>query len=137
MRDHFPVSLIVHRGIYIPREPSWLFRWGNLLLFTLLLFSIVIASLTASDETTSAPVTISTLSPAVDLHSYRSGIIEQIYVAQGDTVKQDQLLAVLKSKTDFGDITYLKNRISSEDFTDLLQVNATLRLDGEVATAYV
>lgn len=79
--------------------PNWILRWGITLTFTATLLFGVIAWLIKYPDVISAPVQILTENPAIRVVALASGQLEQLYVTNQETVKRNQLLAVIENST--------------------------------------
>lgn len=101
--------------IYLPREPEWIFHWGNLIVFAFLIVLIILAQLISYNNTLSAKVLISSLLPTIEIRTKNDGNLSKIMFQPGDTVKANSRLAVLSTPTNVEDIRELKAGLLKED----------------------
>lgn len=101
--------------IYLPREPEWIFHWGNLIVFAFLVVLIILGQLISYNNTLSAKVMISSLLPTIEIRTKNNGNLSKIIFQPGDTVKANSRLAVLSTPTNAEDISELKASLLKED----------------------
>ena len=120
--------------------PSWIIRWGTTValfsLFTLALLSWVFKY----PEKVVSDITLTTLRPPVSIIAQADGYIAQITVEDGDTVRREQVLAIISNTARYEDILELEadiEKLQGFDQDALLEYvpNKSLRL-GEMHADY-
>ncbi|MBR9920847.1 MAG: HlyD family efflux transporter periplasmic adaptor subunit [Bacteroidetes bacterium] len=113
--------------------PSWIVRWGT----TVALISVVVLATLSwvfkYPEKVVSDITLTTLRPPVSLIAQADGYIAQIMVEDGDTVKREDVLAVISNTARYDDILELEEdirRLQGFDQEALLEYipDKTLRL---------
>lgn len=91
--------------------PSWMAQWGTALVF------IVLAALTALawwfkyPEKVVAPLTITTLQPPIPVYAPKGGYIDRLVVADGDSVAEKAILAVMSNPARLEDVIRLEEAL--------------------------
>ena len=121
----------------LSHAPAWIIRWGITVIF-LVLFVIVIASYFIKyPDTITSRVVLTTLSPPATLVARDNGQIN-LFVEDGEKVKEDQFLGVIENPANTRDALYLiekvdnlKEKIYSDNlnFNDL-DIRSDLNLGG-------
>ena len=86
------------------RKPSWILRWGITTLLALLVGIAVACYFIKYPETAIAAITLTSDNPPADLAARANGILDSVYVADGDTLHRGQLIALIASTADYGHI---------------------------------
>jgi len=81
--------------------PSWTIRWGISVIFAVFVGIIAGCYFIKYPQTVNAPIIITTLNPPADLITRVDGRIDTIYVADGQTVKKNQIIALLYNTADY------------------------------------
>ncbi len=120
--------------------PGWLIRWGTILgLFALLLLGWGSYFYRYPDIVV-ADIVVSSKEPPRKLVTQKSGFIQEILIANEDTVKASQVLMVLKSKAQFEDVLTLEDLMltvkNTEDSTLLSFSPPRDLLLGEIQDLY-
>lgn len=108
------------------KAPAWVIRWGITVIFLILLLIAVGCYIIKYPQTVTAPISITTVNPPSDLPVRYDGLLDTVCVNNGDTVRKGQLLALLATPADYGDITAIERYLqmsATEPFSVL--VNAS------------
>ncbi len=100
--------------------PGRILRWGTSVMLVVFFLFILFSWFIRYPDLVPAPVEITTVNPPVTLVSKTTGRIKHLLVIDKDTVKKDQVLAVMETAASFNEIIILKQ------FTDTLQNVKTL-----------
>jgi HlyD family secretion protein len=93
--------------------PGSILRWGTTVIFAVFAMFIVFAWLIKYPDFVPSPVEITTENPPVTLVSRLNGKIKLLFVHDRDSVRQNQVLAVMETAADFTEILQLKNFIDT------------------------
>ncbi|MDX1365624.1 MAG: HlyD family efflux transporter periplasmic adaptor subunit [Arenibacter latericius] len=97
---------------YIKRKPTWMLRWGVLLLFGFFVMVLVFASFFSYNENLNASLVLTTETPPAHIMSKHTGRILDINNLHNDTVISGDILAVMESTGNLQDIMSLKNKLT-------------------------
>lgn len=97
----------------LTRVPSWLIRWGSVVIFSILLILFFVSWLVKYPDTISTQIIITTNVPPQKLVSNTSGKIEVILVEDKATVLKDKPLAVIENTANYKDVFLLKSIVDS------------------------
>lgn len=120
--------------------PGWLVRWGTSVALAVFAALVGIAAFMRYPDVVEEKIVLTTSVPPVDVVARTDGYIARLLVGQKDTVRQNQLLAVLKSTARYMDMLRLDS-ISSQwqrnplDSFEALRPPRNLEL-GEVQAEY-
>lgn len=92
--------------------PSWIVRWGVTVIFVIFAGILLGCYFIEYPDTVEAPVEITTLNPPADLVSRYDGLIDSIYVMDGQSVDQGTLVAVLRNAADWRDVGTLTENLA-------------------------
>lgn len=92
--------------------PSWIVRWGVTVIFVIFAGILLGCYFIKYPDTVEAPVEITTLNPPADLVSRYDGLIDSIYVMDGQSVDQGTLVAVLRNAADWRDVGTLTENLA-------------------------
>lgn len=92
--------------------PAWPVRWGSALMLLIVVGMALIASLVSYPDLARAPVLISADIPPGPVISPGEGYIAQLFIANGQRVKTDQLLAALQSAVKLEDALLLDSLLA-------------------------
>ncbi len=90
------------------RIPSRVVRRGTVVIFSILVVILVLSYLVKYPEMVAAPITITTLNPPADLMAKSTGKIERLFVADGQQVAAEEIVAVLFNIADYRDVFTLE-----------------------------
>src|SRR5690606_30920042 len=93
----------------LANPPSWLVRWGITLIFVFTMIVLMLSFLIKYPDFVSAKVIVTTEKPTEQIVSRYSGALEEIYIANGDTVASGQRLAVFRNTAKVEDVYRLKS----------------------------
>ena len=93
--------------------PSWTIRWGVSVIF--IVFAGIIAGcyFIQYPQTVTAPIIITTLNPPADLLARADGRIDTIFVADGQNVKKNEIIALLYNTADYASVLSIENHLKS------------------------
>jgi HlyD family secretion protein len=98
------------------RPPRWMIRWGITVIFTVIAGLFVGSYFFKYPETIAAPIVVTTENLPVGVVAKTTGRIDTLLVAEKQTVRKDQLLAVIN------------NPASTDDIVALIQALDTFRI---------
>ena len=84
--------------------PAWVVRWGVMVVFCIFTGILLGCYFIKYPDTVEAPVVITTLNPPADLYARYDGLIDTLFVSDGEQVEQGTLVAVLRSAADRRDV---------------------------------
>jgi multidrug efflux pump subunit AcrA (membrane-fusion protein) len=121
--------------------PSWLIRWGVTLIFVLTIMVVLLSFLIKYPDFVTAKILVTTKQPTEKVTARFSGAIDKLFIANQDTVKIGQPIAVLRNTAVEEDVHLLKSILDSinykiQDFEFPLELTSKLRL-GEIEPAYI
>ncbi len=96
------------------RKPAWILRWGITILISLILAFVLCCYFIRYPQTVTAYITLTSDYPPADLAAKASGIIDSVFVSNGETVRKDQLLAMISNAADYRDVAFAESFISRE-----------------------
>lgn len=111
------------------RIPSWIVRWGVTVIFVIFAGILIGCYFIEYPDTVEAPVEITTVNPPADLVARYDGLIDSIYVADGQQVGRGMLVAVLRNAADWRDVEALTENLAVAEPGPGLAAEAWL--DGE------
>lgn len=91
--------------------PSWMVRWGTVLVFAVLALLAALGWWFKYPEKVTAPLTITTLQPPVPVFAPRAGYIGRLVVADGDSVSENAILAVMANQANLEDVVRLEEAL--------------------------
>ncbi len=118
--------------------PRRILRWGTTALFLIMLLFILIAWLIRYPDTIPGSVKITTTNPPVTMVSKITGHIQELKVADGDTVVNGELLAVMETTASLEEVSLIRqivDTLSNPAYFSLKPVNRFTQL-GEVQEYY-
>ncbi|MEG0788705.1 MAG: DUF5131 family protein [Alistipes sp.] len=86
--------------------PSWIVRWGVTVVAAVFVGILVGCYFIKYPDLVQAPVVITTINPPADLYARYDGLIDSIYVRDGETVEKGRLVAVLRNAADRRDLMF-------------------------------
>lgn len=81
----------------ISNPPRRIIRWGSTIILIVLVLLLVLSWLIKYPDIVTAPIEITTVNPPVNLVSKVTGRINNLYVSDGEYVKNGQLLAAMET----------------------------------------
>lgn len=97
------------------RRPSWILRWGITVIIAILLSIITACHFIKYPQTVSANITLTSNNPPSDLAAKSTGIIDSVYVKNGEIVNSGQLMALIASAAFYGDVMLVEEMLSQVD----------------------
>ncbi|MBK7407602.1 MAG: HlyD family efflux transporter periplasmic adaptor subunit [Saprospirales bacterium] len=91
--------------------PSWMVQWGTALVFIILAALVALGYWFKYPESVVAPLTITTLQPPIPVYSPRGGYIDRLVVADGDSVAENAILAVMSNTANLEDVIRLEEAL--------------------------
>ena len=104
--------------------PSWIIRWGITVIAGILLVLLIACCLIKYPETVSSTIVLTSDNPPSDLRSRYSGILDSIYVKDGEAVSAGQLIALMATPADYADLCI------AEQLIDTLSQESIRRIAG-------
>lgn len=91
--------------------PLWIIRWGITLIFLFFGAIIIGCCFIKYPERVNGTVTITTAYSPIDVVSKKSGNLERILVRNGDSIKSEAILGVIRSNANYYDILSIESNI--------------------------
>lgn len=95
------------------KAPAWIIRWGITVIFIILLLIVLGCYIIKYPKIVTAPITITTINPPSDLTARYDGLLDSLCVENGDTVHKGQLIALLSTPADYGDIATVEQHLQN------------------------
>ena len=92
--------------------PSWIVRWGITVVFTIFIGIVIGCYFIKYPKIVVGKVVITTLNPPSNLTARYTGLLDSVYVANGEQVEQGQLLMLLATPAKYCDIKAIEQNIS-------------------------
>ena len=89
--------------------PSWIIRWGVTVIAAVFALIVIGCCIIKYPQTIVSAISIISTNPPSQLEARYSGIIDTIAVINGQAVKQGDLIALLKTPAEYGDIMTVKS----------------------------
>lgn len=99
--------------------PSWTIRWGTTVIATMFTIIMLGCCIIKYPETVSSTITLICSNPPSHLVARYAGIIDTITVNNGQSVKQGEMIALLKTPAVYEDILAVKSFADSVRFSQL------------------
>lgn len=93
--------------------PSWMIRWGNLLILILILMLLGISWFVKYPDIISAEAMITTQIPPQKVYAKTTGTLIAVLVNDNDLVNKSQPLAIIENTADYKDVYILKSVIDT------------------------
>jgi len=116
--------------VIMGKAPAWVIRWGVTVVFVTFVGIFIGCWFVKYPDTVEAPATITTLNPPTDLVTRYDGLIDTLYVADGETVERGQLVAVLRTAASWRDIVRLSDLLAASTSLPAEEQAAAPWLDG-------
>lgn len=121
--------------------PSWMVQWGTALVFIVLAMLAGMGWWFKYPEKVTAPLTITSLQPPIPVFAPKAGYIERLVVADGDSVAENAILAVMSNPAKLEDVVRLEEtlqKLQGFDEEDMLafKPDPDLKL-GELQASYL
>jgi len=123
--------------------PNWLIRWGITVIFVTVLVLLIGSYFFKYPDILNATITVTSKNPPANIVARSSGKFEQIFIKDGDMVKANELLALIKNTCKYKDFIALKNFLKnfSLENREIIKKNSVINIKkslalGELQTAY-
>lgn len=93
--------------------PSWILRWGITVIALILVAIIVGSFFFRYPETLNAPITVTSSTPPVEIYAKVSGKMERIMQNNRQSVKKNDVIAVIESSAEYGDVVDLQRHFTN------------------------
>lgn len=90
--------------------PKWIFRWGISVIFILIITGIALTYFIRYPDILTANMTLTTLNPPVQLTAKTEGKLSALLVQNNQTVKKEQIIAVIENTANYNDVLYLQQQ---------------------------
>lgn len=97
----------------IGHPPGWLLRSGTGLIAFITALLLCLAWFIRYPDIIEAPVVITSDHPPVEIYSNHTGIIDSVYVSDGERIKKDQILLVMSNAAHLKDVILWKDWLTS------------------------
>lgn len=103
------------------KVPSWITRWGVTVIAGIFAVMIIGCCIIKYPQTITSTVTLSSYNPPSDLAARYDGLLDSVFVSNGQAVRHGQLIALLSTHANYGDITTVEHvlEIHSENAISL------------------
>ncbi|MDR2126470.1 MAG: hypothetical protein LBP63_06555, partial [Prevotellaceae bacterium] len=91
--------------------PTWIIRRGITVIFLIFVGLLIGCYFIKYPQTVDAPVIITTLNPPADLIARAEGRIATIYVADGQNVRKNDVIALLYNTADYSAVQSVKDSL--------------------------
>ena len=105
----------------IGRSPSQIILYGNVILFSIFTVLLILASIINYPDFITAPVTLSISPPPLKMVAISNGRIKELFVKNQDTVKRNQIVAVMDNTAATNDMIVLQEFIKKLDSAIVLK----------------
>ena len=102
--------------------PSWITQWGVTVIAGIFALIIIGCCIIRYPQTLTAAITLTSENPPSDLAARYDGLLDTVCVVNGQKVRNGDLIALLSTPADYGDIMavrYLLDSLSSRDWDAL------------------
>lgn len=103
--------------------PSWILRWGITIVGVLLVGLMIGSCLFKYPDTLSAELTITTLTPPVEMFARSTGKLQIVSVENKKKVISGDILAIIESTADYEDVFYLDSMINLWKLAKISELN--------------
>ncbi|WP_294232598.1 HlyD family efflux transporter periplasmic adaptor subunit [uncultured Chryseobacterium sp.] len=97
----------------LTQPPHWMIRWGNIIIFLILVLILIMSYVIRYPEFIPAPIVVTSQNPPEKLEARTNAKIEKIFIKEHQQVRKDQVLMVLQSTANYGDVLKLKKIVDS------------------------
>ena len=110
------------------RPPGWVIRWGITGIMILIIFLLAGSLIFKYPDKIVAPITISSENMPVKILTRSSGRLTSFFVRDHESVKKDQIIAVIENTTDLDAYFHLSERADSVEASLLRGGDSEIRL---------
>lgn len=127
-RSSFPAQTTDETLEVFQKPAGWMLYWGSTLLVLFVVLLLVLAAFVKYPDQVEIPVTITTVPPPVPVVARSAGMVQEIWIREGEQVKKDDVLAVFSSSAQLADIRYLDSLLRQLQTFESALALADLRL---------
>ncbi|MFC4689975.1 hypothetical protein ACFO5T_05995 [Dokdonia genika] len=109
-------ELEVSSNGFIETAPKRLVWYGYTIIVVIFIGLLMSATVIKYPVVINGTVKITTLDPPERIKSKKGGIVQKLFISNGDSIKSNQVLLALRSEANFYDIEILKNRLKNLRF---------------------
>lgn len=102
----------------LTKVPNWMIRYGNTLIFTLIIMLLFITWFIKYPDVISSQVMVTTSIPPEKIYTKSSGQFEVFLASEGQSVSENQVLAVIENSASYKDVLLLKSVVDTIQFND-------------------
>ncbi len=96
-------------------RPEWILRWGITIIIIILLGIIVACYFIKYPQTVTASIFLTSDNPPSDLAAKAIGILDSVYVADGEEIQKGQLIALIASAVKYEDMVIAEELLAADD----------------------
>lgn len=97
------------------KTPSWIVRWGIVIMSIIFIGIFLGCYFIKYPETIKVPVIIASTNPPVDITASSNGIIDTIYVSDGQEIEKGETIARLCNNANFNDVERVSEYLSASE----------------------
>lgn len=125
----------------LSNPPFWIVRWGITLIFGFTIIILILSFIIRYPDFVTAKILVTTELPTERVVARYSGALEKLYIQNGDSVRPDQRLAVIRNTAIIEDVYRLKHILDTvqydiNGFSFPIEAVSKLML-GDIGTAYI
>ncbi len=95
------------------KTPNKIIRWGVTVIFLIVVVFLIGSWFFKYPDFIASTIEITTLDPPADIVSKAVGKIDSIYVTNNESIKYNQILAIIENPANYGDVKYLVSSLDS------------------------
>lgn len=99
----------------IGRKPAWILRWGVSIIIVIVAALSFGCYLIKYPETVNATIALTSENPPADLTAKISGLLDSVFVKNGERVTRGQVIAVIASAARIDDILLIERLLKDDD----------------------
>ena len=103
----------------LTHPPHWMIRWGNTLIFIILLMILMMSYFIKYPEFVAAPIIVTSQNPPEKIEARINSKIQKIFIKDHQEVYKNEILMVLESSANYGDVLKLKVLIDSANSSNV------------------
>ena len=113
--------------VVLSRNPSWTLRWGISIIIGIIVVIIIGCYYIKYPQVVKGDVTLSSENPPYDLAVKYTGILDSVFVTNGDIVKKGDMIAIIATPSVFNDIL-LASSLVDNIALDTTLIDSILRI---------
>lgn len=102
------------------RKPTWILRWGITTILLILIGIIACCCIIKYPQTVIGTITLTSDNPPSELTAKTTGILDSVFVNNGDTIKHKQLLFLISSAAVYDDIVNVEDILHNSGLSESL-----------------